>query len=323
MLDDFLKIQPITYQILSKSKSRNRVSHAYIIETNGYSKGLNLAIAFSKYLLCPNSYTNSEKCQNCKQCFTIDKNEFIELKIIQANGSQIKKEQIDDLQLAFSKKPVIGDKKIYIINEAEKLNVKTSNSILKFIEEPEEGIIAILITDSISNLLSTIVSRCQIISLKNNELNDTISTEEKLVEVLNLDEEKKQQLLDKDEELKNKIDRTIEFIKYYENNKTETIIYSNKLFHKYFITRENITICFDIILLFYKDVLNKKINKKLYIFNDYKDDINNISKLNDLSTTLDKINVTATLREKIKFNANATLLVDKLIIELEGCEKND
>ena len=108
MLDDFVKIQPIAYKILKKSKEKNKVSHAYIIETNGYSKGLDIAIAFSKYLLCPKSYTNSEKCQNCTQCFTIDKNEFIELKIIESDTSQIKKEQIDNLQLDFTKKPVIG-----------------------------------------------------------------------------------------------------------------------------------------------------------------------------------------------------------------------
>lgn len=320
MLDDFIKTQPIAYQILSKSKRRDRVSHAYIIETNGYSKGLDLAIAFSKYLLCPNSYPNCEKCQNCTQCFTIDKKEFIELKIIETDGSQIKKEQIDNLQLDFSKKPVIGDRKIYIINEAEKLNSKTSNSILKFIEEPEEGIIAILITNNVNNLLSTIVSRCQIISLKNNDIKENLNTLEKIVDVLILNDDEKKFLLEKDEEDKNKVDRIIDFIKYYEKNNTETIIYSNKLFHQYFNTRENMKLGFDLILLFYKDVLNMKIEKKLVIFNDYEKEIEKVEKLNELEQILYKINLISILKEKIKFNANATLLLDKLVISLEGCD---
>ena len=41
---------------------------------------------------------------------------------------------------------------------------------------------------------------------------------------------------------------------------------------------------------------------------------------NTLKVLLEKINVIAELKEKIKFNANATLLLDKLVIELEGCE---
>lgn len=319
MLDDFAKIQPIVYKILKKSKEKNKVSHAYIIETNGYSKGLDIAIAFSKYLLCPKSYTNSEKCQNCTQCFTIDKNEFIELKIIESDTSQIKKEQIDNLQLDFTKKPVIGDKKIYIINEAEKLNIKTSNSILKFIEEPEEGIIAILITNNVNNLLSTIVSRCQIISLRNNNIKENFNTEEKIFDILILDDKEKQHLLETNED-KNRINRVIDFIKYYESNKTDTIIYTNKLFHQYFTTREELKIALDIILLFYKDVLNMKIDKKILIFNDYENDIKTIGEKNELETILNKINIISNIKEKTKFNANATLLMDKLIIELEGCE---
>ena len=320
MLDDFIKIQPIAYKILSESKKRDRVSHAYILETNGYSKGLNLAIAFSKYLLCPKSYTNNKECKNCTQCFTIDRNEFIELKIIEADGNQIKKEQIDSLQIDFSKKPVIGNKKIYIINEAEKLNSKTSNSILKFIEEPEEGIIAILITENINNILSTIVSRCQIISLKNINNYNNLSTQKKIIDILLLNEKEKQQLLEINDDNTNKIDSIINFIRYYENNKTETIIYTNKLFHQYFSTRDEIKIAFDLMLLFYKDILNIKIGKEICIFNDYNRELKELEEKNKIDQILRKINIISILRDKIKNNANATLLLDKLIIELEGCE---
>ena len=44
---------------------------------------------------------------------------------------------------------------------------------------------------------------------------------------------------------------------------------------------------------------------------------------NSLENILKKINVISFMKEKIKFNANATLLMDKLIIELEGCEYDD
>ena len=89
---------------------------------------------------------------------------------------------------------------------------------------------------------------------------------------------------------------------------------------QYFNNREEFKIGFDIILLFYKDVLNYKLGKILTVFNDYENDIIEISQKNELKALLNKINIISTLKEKIKFNANATLLLDKLIIELEGCE---
>ena len=63
-----------------------------------------------------------------------------------------------------------------------------------------------------------------------------------------------------------------------------------------------------------------KIDKKILIFNDYEKDIKEIEEKNKLETILNKINIISNIKEKIKFNANATLLMDKLIIELEGCE---
>ena len=131
MLDDFLSEQPIAYKILKNSITSNKVSHAYIIESNGYSKSFDLALSFAKYLLCPNSYTNNSKCEDCTQCTSITNNEYIELKIIEADGQWIKKSQLDELQLDFSKKAVLGDKKIYIIKDADKLNASSANSLLK------------------------------------------------------------------------------------------------------------------------------------------------------------------------------------------------
>ena len=49
------------------------------------------------------------------------------------------------------------------------MNPSSSNSLLKFIEEPEEGIYGILITTDRSKLLPTILSRCNLISLKSSK----------------------------------------------------------------------------------------------------------------------------------------------------------
>ena len=92
----------------------------------------------------------------------------------------LQKEQLDELQKEFSEKSIFSNKKIYIINHADRLNKSAANSILKFLEEPEENIIAILITDNIYQLLDTIVSRCQIISFSKEHSISSLSFIEKI-----------------------------------------------------------------------------------------------------------------------------------------------
>lgn len=320
MLDDFSLEQQIVYRTLINSVKKNKVSHAFLIETNGYSNSLDLALAFAKYLLCPKNYSNNKKCGNCHQCENIDKNEFIELKIIEPDGQWIKKSQLEELQEMFSKKSIIGNKKIYIINKADKLNVSSSNSLLKFLEEPEEGIIAILIAENISQLLPTIISRCQILSLKNKKSLIGLSTLEKIGNFLKDNNSDIAEYIS-NEENKVKLDKVIDFIKYYETNHINTLIYINKLWHDIFKEKEDIYNAFTIMLLLYKDILNMKLGKNIYLFNDYVNIVKEIEKKNSLEELTSKINVIMYLREKIKFNVNNNMLMDKLIIELEGCEE--
>ena len=320
MLDDFILEQNIAHKILKNSIKNNKCSHAYIIETNGYSKGLDLAIAFSKSLLCPNNFSNSENCVNCSQCYNIDKNEFMELKIISAEGQWIKKNQLEDLQNEFSKKSIYSNKKVYIINEAEKLNDASSNSMLKFLEEPEENIVAILVTNNSNQLLNTIVSRCQILSLKNKLMIENLNTKEKIAHYLyNNNEDIQNYITDENSDIN--IEKVIEFVEYYEKNHLNSLIYINKLWNNYFKERAEIFNAMTIMMLFYKDVFNLKINKRIEIFNNYVNKLDFVCENNTIDELTNKINVIIDLRKKIKFNINSNLLMDKLIISLEGCVK--
>ena len=73
-------------------------------------------------------------------------------------------------------------------------------------------------------------------------------------------------------------------------------------------------------ILYYKDVLNCFIGKKITIFTDYEDNIKKMCDVTNKNILINKINVIINLREKILFNVNNNLLLDKLIIELEGCD---
>ena len=322
MLDEFQLEQPIIYKTLVNSLKNNKCSHAYLLDSNGYSNSLDLAIAFAKSILCPNNYFNCNNCENCYQCKNIDNREFLELKIIEAEGQWIKKNQLEELQYDFSKKSILGNKKVYIINGAEKLNVTSSNSLLKFLEEPDEGVIAILITDNMYQLLDTIISRCQILKLNPSKKNNLGNILENLGNNLYNNKEEIENYINNEENLV-KINKIVEFIKYYEDNKIKTLIYINKLWNQYFKERQDINIAFNIMLLFYKDVFNYFLGNNLEIFENYVNDIKYIAEKNKIDVIISKINVIMNLKEKIKFNINNNLLMDKLLIELERCGKND
>lgn len=80
--------------------------------------------------------------------------------------NSIKIEEVRELGRAISLKPYSKPPKVAIIQEAEKLTFEAQSALLKILEEPPGETIFLLTTTEESNLLPTIVSRCQKIYLK-------------------------------------------------------------------------------------------------------------------------------------------------------------
>lgn len=311
MLDLYSDSQSVIYKILKNSLSKEQLSHAYLFESNGNGQAYDMAIAFAKSIFCPYNYMNNSKCVECTQCMKIDKNEFSEFSIIEPDGMWIKKEQLDGLQKKFGTKGVESDVRVYIINHADKMNPSAANSILKFLEEPEPNIIAILITDNRYQLLDTIISRCQIVSFHNFisiENNNLVTNVRTLISNPYIDTLA-------DEDLKGYIESINQFISYMELHKLDTILYADKYFHSIFTTKELILFAFDTMILYYKDVTLKKCGMENILFTEFSNDLEKISALNTNDSLLYKINTLLDLKKNIYVNANTNLLIDRLIIE--------
>ena len=310
MLDDFISDQAIAYKIFKNSIIKNKLSHAYLINTNGYHKGFDFAKAFAKYLLCPNNETGSHECS---VCHLIDNNSYSEFKVIEADGLWIKKEQTDELQEMFSMKS-LSDRKVYIINGVENLNISASNSILKFLEEPEEGIVAILITDNIYKVLGTIVSRCQVINLNNVQ----VKSDDMLLNVGNQlynDSDKINEFVNDSESI-NKIGHVIDFIEYLYSNKLDTLVYINKYWNDFFKGKDDYLFAFNIMIMFYSDVINYKMGNDI-ILSEFKSNIEIFSEL-DYNIINKILNLIMEVREDLYSNVNLNLLMDKFIIKMEA-----
>lgn len=307
MLKNFENDQKIACKILENELKNNTTTHAYLIETNNYINSSEFVLSFAKSLLCPYKYLNNEKCVNCTQCKNIDKNLYTELKIINPDGMWIKKEQTDLLQKDFSTKSIQSDKRVYIINEAEKLNVSSANSLLKFIEEPSDGIVAILVTSNVYNVISTIRSRCQIIRLKKNKEKE----KEHLINKLNY-------TLEQYNEKKNLI---LNFILNVEKKKNDAIIDINSTWNDYNSTRDDYINSFDMIIDYYIDVINNKIGRSLVYYDE--NDINDIFDKYTINQIIKKINIVKNRKNDIISNGNLNLIMDRLIIELSGGDTNE
>lgn len=138
----------------------NCFSHAYLIEVdNSYDSSI--VLNFAQKIIY---HINSKKNENVDlTLYTSVESENI--KIIQPDGKFIKKEQLLELMSEFKTKSLNSNVRIYILEYAENLNNSSANTILKFLEEPEDGIIAILVTKNKSNVIDTIVSRCQFLNI--------------------------------------------------------------------------------------------------------------------------------------------------------------
>ncbi len=161
---------------LNNTIEKNKVSHSYLfVGPDGIGKKI-FGMELAKRVLC----LEDGKCSNkCKSCIEFDSQNHPDFKIIEPDGNSLKIEQIRELQKRIQEKPIISNKKIYIIDCADKMTKEAQNCLLKTLEEPPEFAVIILVGSNESLFLDTIKSRCIIIhfnSIENNSLREFLKT---------------------------------------------------------------------------------------------------------------------------------------------------
>lgn len=144
----------------------DKVSHAYILNGADKSGKMMLAEAFAATLQCEKGGTSPcGECRSCKQAAGRNQPDIIYVTHEKPNTlgvEDIRKQLNDDIVL----KPYSSRYKIYIVDEAEKMNVQAQNALLKTIEEPPAYAIILLLTTNADTFLPTILSRCVRLDLK-------------------------------------------------------------------------------------------------------------------------------------------------------------
>ena len=142
---------------LTKAYQSNKLSHAYLFEGDDGQSMQQVAIDFTKLILCD----QDNQCQLKVETFN-----HPDFMYISSEETTIKKDQVEQLVHHMNQLPIEGNYKVYIIESFEKLTVQGENSILKFLEEPPDNTIAILLTTKPEQILDTIHSRCQHVYFK-------------------------------------------------------------------------------------------------------------------------------------------------------------
>ena len=148
-------------ELLRSSIAQGRVAHAYLFAgPPGVGKGL-VAREFAKTLNCDRQET--QPCDGCVSCRKIDHETHPDVLWFRPAGAMrmIRVEQVAEFLQAAAFKPYEGRWKVFVLVDADRLNVQSQNKVLKTLEEPAEGTVIILTSAVPEALLPTIRSRCQ------------------------------------------------------------------------------------------------------------------------------------------------------------------
>ena len=262
-------------------------SHAYMFTgPEGIGKFL-FAKEFANKFLC---ISENKPCYKCKACIQFASNNNMDFYIIDSLENSIKIKQIRDMISKIYEKPILSNKKVYIINNADKMTTEAQNCLLKILEEPPQYVMIILIVSNEHAMLNTIKSRCIKIrfeKIDNDELanylekNGQIVTKEK-INIYN-GSIGKALLLQGNEDKYIQINNITELTSKIDYLKISKIIYDDK---------ENI--------INYLEYLNT-----LY-YNKLRDNIKYTISINKINDAIGKL----------RYNSNIEMLLDELFLNL-------
>ena len=143
----------------------NKTVHAYLIVSSGTVAAHEYSIALAKAFMCTAGSGGNEPCLECEACRKINAGTHPDVYIL--GNNKVSVDDIRDMRMQAYISSNESDKKIFIIENADKLNIQSQNALLKLLEEPPKGVIFILSAPSKSSVLPTVLSRVCVLSSEN------------------------------------------------------------------------------------------------------------------------------------------------------------
>ncbi len=155
-------------RLLQASGFSGRTSHAYLFAGPDQIGKTTLANAFAQALTCesPEPGPGLGACGRCRSCRLAAETGHPDHRLVEAQGGQLKIEQVRDLIREAMLSPIEGRYKVFILPGFDRANASSANALLKTLEEPTDSTRILLTTSQAAGLLPTITSRCQVLSLR-------------------------------------------------------------------------------------------------------------------------------------------------------------
>ncbi|RKD28829.1 DNA polymerase III subunit delta' [Thermohalobacter berrensis] len=309
---------------LKKAIKNNSISHSYLFEGPKLIGKRTVAKAFAKTLLCQKEGT--EPCNTCASCIQFNSGNMPDFYIESPEGQYFKKEQIDKIQKSMRRLPYEGKRKVYILENIDKMTQEAQNSFLKTLEEPPTYAVIIMTVVNSNSLLPTIISRCQLVRfspIENNKIKDfIISKYEKTEEEASFTASFSNGIIGKaikiceSEEFKQLREDVISIIDNTINSEKFKIFSISEFFEK---NKESIEDILDMIIIWFRDLLiMKETDNYSFIINRDKIQIleQHSSKLS-IDKIYDIIERVKETKDDIASKVNFQLAVEVMLLEMQ------
>ena len=301
----------------------NKVSHAYIINGERNAGKEFIARIFAMTLQCEKGGIEPcNECHSCKQALSHNQPDIVYISHEKPNSigvEDIRGQINNDIGI----KPYSSPRKIYIMNEGEKMTPQAQNALLKTLEEPPEYAVIFILTDNVEALLPTIISRCVVLNMK--PVSDNL-VKKYLMEELGVPDYKanicvafargnigKAKLLASSEEFEKVKDEAITLVKYINDMEINEIVKAIKKIMEY---KLDVNDYLDILTVWYRDVLLFKATKDMNSL-VFKQEIQQIRRVADRSTYEGIENIVSALQQakrRLEANVNFDLTMELMLL---------
>ena len=147
----------------SKDSENNTqgMTHSWLFTGPPGSGRSNAAVAFATALLCEKG-----GCGVCINCLSVKDGSHADIELIRTEGLSIKVDEVRELITRTSWSPSVGNYRVVVIEDADRLTESAANALLKVIEEPGARTVWLLCAPTLTDVLPTIRSRCRHLILR-------------------------------------------------------------------------------------------------------------------------------------------------------------
>ena len=317
---------------LKVTLTSGKISQAYLITGESMQGKEYIARIFANALVCESpegGYDPCGKCRSCKQAATKNHPDIITVthdKPGTISVDDVRKQIVSDVSI----KPYQSSRKIYIMNEAEKMTPQAQNALLKTLEEPPEYVVIILLTTSAAAMLPTVLSRC--VQLDMRPVDDRMVKKYLMSEVQIPDYQAdicvafargnigKARSLAVSEDFENIREEAVRVLKFIRKMDTSDMIKTLKTLEE---LKLGVNDFLDIVMIWYRDVLLYKATKDSgsLVFRDEGDSIREAAEECSYEGIENILGTVEKTKARLKANVNYELAMELMLMAIKENQK--